>query len=147
MFLQNYAGLRYETITIPIAAGSTQTKINFPDQPNLRDVLVYGVELCFTNYTFFGGDCGNYTTNLATNGYITLYFNGIEGIKNIPLTEIAPITASNLAGDFNLGGTNNGILGMVPKKIIWTKSYIQTAVGVEPENDTNFVLGVYYKLK
>jgi hypothetical protein len=140
--------MKYDTINVPLAAGSTQTKINFPDQPNIRDAQIYGVELCFTDKTFFGGNCINYdgVNNVVANAYITLYFDGCEAIHQLPISEIAPIISGNTNATNTIGGTVNGILGNNPKKIIWTKSYITLGVPSTPTADTNFVLGVYYKI-
>jgi len=144
MFLQNYAGMRYDTINIPLAADSMQTKINFPDQPNLRDAMIYGVEFVYTKFTFYGQPVINYDgTNQITNAYITLYFDGADAVHQIPMCEIAPIISGG--GISQVGGSINGILGVNPKRIIWTKSYITLSAPAAPENNTNFVIGVFFK--
>jgi hypothetical protein len=147
MQLNNIEVKRYDMISVPFPAGSGATKLTFPDQPQLRGAKVHGIELVFStidinnvvnnNYLGIGGGIENL--------YLTLYFNGQEGIKNIPLGEIAHVQ-TNFNNAVTLQANNNGILALKGQVITWTKSYLTLAQAAPPVNNGVFVIGVYYSL-
>jgi len=147
MQLNNIEVRRYDMISIPFPAGSAATKLTFPDQPQLRGAKVHGIELVFSgvdinnvvnnNYTGVGGGISNLFT--------TLYFNGSEGIQNLPLGEMSHIQVNpNNAVAFQT--SNNGILALNGQVITWTKSYLTLAQAAAPAANGVFVIGVYYSL-
>jgi hypothetical protein len=60
MQLNNIEVRRYEMISVPYSSGSLQKKINFPDQPNLRNVKIHGIDLVYNEYDYYGNLNGNY---------------------------------------------------------------------------------------
>ena len=152
MQLNNIEVSRYDMISIAFPAGSNATKLTFPDQPQLRGAKVHGIDLVYSTIDINGIVNNNYVPSLSglepvSNSFLTLYFDGMEGIQNMPLGEIAHIQAS----DFVIGGqvlqnNRNGIMGLNGQVITWTKSYIQLAVPAPPIVNSVYVLGVYYTL-
>jgi hypothetical protein len=152
MQLNNIEVRRYDMISVAFPAGSNATKLTFPDQPQLRGAKVHAIDLVYTNIDINGIPNANYLTSVLgvyniSNIFLTLYFNGMEGIQNMPLGEIAHIQGSNLViGGSVAQNNNNGILGLNGQVITWTKSYLQLAVPAPQPVNSVFVLGVYYTL-
>ena len=137
--------MQYDTISIPFASGSNSTKLPFPDQPYLRNAKAKAIELVYSNYDFNGQLNVNYNANVISNSFITLYFDGMEGIQRMPIAEIATIiqsTTSGTSGSFNI----NGLIELSEANIVWTKSYIELAIPQPPSSNTNYVLGIYFRL-
>lgn len=156
MQIVNRPQVKYDTISIPFLTGSQQTKLNFPDQPNLRDAKVWGVELVFATRDYYQNPVYNYSAgtggaDLITYGFITLYSpsTGKEFIQNMPLSEIA-IAQSGANGSgsafaqypYNI----NGNLPLSGQRVTWTKSFISLSQPVPPSADCVILLGVYYTL-
>lgn len=137
--------MQFDTISIPFAAGSTSTKLPFPDQPYLRNAKVKAVELVYSDFDFNGQLNVNYNANVISNSFITLYFDGMEGIQRMPIAEVATIIESipsGIYGSFNI----NGLIELSDANIVWTKSYIELSIPQPPSSNTNYVLGVYFRL-
>ena len=144
MQLNNIEVRRYEMISVPYSSGSLQKKINFPDQPNLRNVKVHGIDLVYNDYDFYGNLNQNYTGTSIEDMFVTLYFDGREGIFQLPLGEIStiqPAGSTFIAAQYN----NNGILALNGQVITWTKSYLSFSNSFTPIlANCVFVIGVYY---
>lgn len=148
MQLNNIEVKRYDMISIALPAGSTATKLVFPDQPQLRGAKVHGIEVVYSSVDINGTPNYNYfAAGVLQNAFLTLYFNGEEGIKQMPLAEIAHIQGPNIAVTNQVGQYNtNGIMGMAGQVITWTKSYLTLGVAAAPAVNSAYVIGVYYSL-
>lgn len=146
MQLNNVEVRKYETISIPYTSGSSQVKINFPDQPNLRNVKIHGIDLPNVSYDYYGKLNLNNSGTSITNMFVTLYYNGFEGIQNLPLGELSSMRAAGstyVQSPYNI----NGNLGLNGQVITWTKSYLSFSIGFTPIlSDGVFIIGVYYSL-
>lgn len=78
--------------------------------------------------------------------FLTLYFDGMEAIQNMPLGEIAHVVGNNTMLAQVVQNNNNGIMGMAGQVITWTKSYLTLATPAPPLVNSSFVIGVYYTL-
>lgn len=146
MQLNNIEVKRYDMISVAFPAGSNATKLTFPDQPQLRGAKVHGIELVFSTIDINNNVNANYATaTTISNLFTTLYFNGREGIQNLPLGEIATIKL-NANNPTALQTNNNGILALNGQVITWTKSYLTLAQPAPPVAASVFVIGVYYSL-
>lgn len=136
-------------ISVAFPAGSNATKLTFPDQPQLRGAKIHGVEMVFSDNDINGVTNNNYASigafSAVSNMYLTLYFNGKEGVQNIPCLELAHMSVAANAG-YVFPSNNNGILGFNGQIITWTKSYFTLATATPPLANCVFVLGVYYSL-
>jgi len=141
MQLANKAVIRYDTISVPFLNGSTQTRIPFPDQPQLREVLLHGLEFPQILHDYNGANTVNTNATYLNAAYITLYFDGKTGIQQMPLQEIVNVVpASSLV--YNL----NGLLSFAGQKIIWPKCFITLPTPTPPGGNVVFVFGVYYSM-
>lgn len=134
-------------ISVSFPSGSNATKLSFPDQPQLRGAKVHGIDLVFSNIDINGTVNANYSfSNNIQNMYITLYFNGMEGIQNLPLGEIAHVQGNGTISATVAQSNNNGIMALAGQTIVWTKSYLTLATPAPPAVNSAFVIGVYYTL-
>jgi hypothetical protein len=151
MQLNNIEVRRYDMISVAFPAGSNATKLTFPDQPQLRGAKVHAIDLVYSTFDINGIPNVNYgltPLGLAniSNIFLTLYFNGMEGIQNMPLGEIGHMVGNNSIGTTLTQSNNNGIMGLNGQVITWTKSYLTLAAPAPPAANSVFVIGVYYTL-
>jgi hypothetical protein len=148
MQLNNIEVKRYDMISVSFPSGSTATKLVFPDQPQLRGAKIHGIDLVYTLRDINGVPNINYAsaTNNISNAFITLYFDGMEGIQRMPLGEIAHIQGNGSLVTPVAQYNNNGILALAGQTIVWTKSYITLGIPAPPAANSAYVIGVYYTL-
>lgn len=153
----NTAVVRYDTISIPVSANTTQTKFFFPDQPFLRSAKIHAIEYLDVINKDINGNTILHLSYFGTIGfYFTGYYDGKESIYRLPLVEMVnqsliPSAKSAATEDSSYEGQTlhniNGILAVGGKVIEWPKSYVTSsgiiAVGA---NDYVFTFGVYYTL-
>jgi hypothetical protein len=130
---------KYDTISLQQSANSTATKLTFPDQPQLRGKKICGIEMPYVAYDLNGATTVNTTAETYNNAFITLFFEGIEGVYRMPLLELVYIFGSGSNRNFD------GIYSINDKDIIWTKSYITLSSPSTPATNVVYCLGVYYR--
>jgi len=157
MQMLNTAVVRYDTISIPVQAGTTQTKFFFPDQPFLRTAKIHAMEyLDVVNRDINGNEILHMTYFPSQGFYFTGYYDNKESIYRIPLVEMVnqsfmPSAESAATGTYD-GQTLhnvNGILAIGGKVIEWPKSYVTVSNIINttgPVQDYVFTFGVYYTL-
>jgi len=136
---------RYEFIEAIIPANSTQTRVYFPDQPNLRFTNLLNL-VAYTSDNITTSILSNssvISTTDALNVYLVLYFDDKEAVNRIPLSELTSST--------NLNGLSQGASGIPALKnmfagqqVTWAKSYIILPTSLAPANNTSVPFGVYY---
>ena len=137
--------IRHEWIEMPVLAGSTLTRFNFPDLPNLRNVLLFGIK-CYDD-TMLQASINNQLpllskTNILNKSYLTLVnYGGKEFLKQAPLqmfntnsfdTALSPNFYETYAKYF------------AGQRVNWPKSYIQLTTGAGNVVDETFALSVFY---
>ena len=70
--------VKCDMISVTLTAGSTQTKIPFPDQPQLRGVFLQGVDFPYIAYDFYGQPTVNQQTGYVSISFLTLYYSHDE---------------------------------------------------------------------
>jgi len=140
--------IRHELVEITIPAGSTLTRYNFPDLPNLRNVLLFGFQV--------------YTSNAVTNSIIS----GNAVLGHIPVLHNSYTTFVNYGGkeflkqapnimfnslDENLNTSTNwtetDTKSFVGQRVNWPSSYLQfTAAPSLPTTQQVFLCSEYYTL-
>jgi len=75
-------------ISIPVASTFTGTKINIPDQPNLRNVYVQSIDFPQISFDYYGNACLNTVPTYLISLFLTLNVNGYENIHLMPVTEL-----------------------------------------------------------
>lgn len=157
MQLLNTAVVRYDTISIPVQAGTTQTKFFFPDQPFLRNAKIHAMEyLDVTNKDINGNQILHLLYFPSQGFYFTGYYDGKESIYRLPLVEmvnqsfIPSAESSAVAYSGQTLHNVNGILAVGGKVIEWPKSYVTVSNIINspygPNQDYVFTFGVYYTL-
>ncbi len=133
--------LRYEVIEILVPIGATSLQFNFPDQPQLRDARVVGIE--------------TYTPAACT-------LSPISGTAIVALTDLQKTSISLFVGNLQqvdrmpvlmLNRTQDSVTSPFQRDmqlfndlvVSWTKSFVQvpTAVGTTARV---YVFGVYFWL-
>ena len=143
MILQNNKLLKYDTIQVNYPATFSGSKINLPDQPQLRNAFIQSVDLPGVNYSYYGTNCFNNNSNFLQQAFITFYFDGVEGIHTMPLLELRT-TIYTVGGGASVQRNYNGMAGFDSQRIVWTKSYL-TFSGSNPILGAGcFVIGVWY---
>jgi hypothetical protein len=156
MQMLNTAVVRYDTISIPVQAGTQQTKFFFPDQPFLRNAKIHGIEyLDVVNKDINGNEILHMIYFPSQGFYFTGYYDGKESIYRLPLVEMVnqsfiPSAESAAVGFSGQTLYNvNGILAVGGKVIQWPKSYVTSSAIINttgPLQDYVFTFGVYYTL-
>jgi hypothetical protein len=136
-----------QLIELIVPAGSNTTKIQFPDQPYLRNKQIMGIEV------IIDGDVDASPSNRTPinlnefqKSYLTLYLNDItvpnavgEWIQNVPFVLLHRI--QNTATDpyvrepYTLAG----------QVIYWEKCFVSFATALAPLADKSILLNVYFK--
>ena len=138
MVITNNPVIKCDMISVTLTAGSTQTKIPFPDQPQLRGVFLQGIDFPYINYDIYGKATLNEDSVALTTSFLTLYFDGKENVRQIPLTEL---TSNTNARVYN----QNGALGFFNQQIVWPKCYITLSAPFPAAGyDLNYTFSIYY---
>jgi len=136
-----------QLIELIVPAGSLTTKLQFPDQPYLRNKQILGIE------TIINGDMDASPSNrvpISLNdfqkSYLTLYLNDVtvpnavgEWIQNVPFVLLHRI--QNTATDPYVR-TPYTLAGQV---IYWEKCFVSFASALNPLTDVSILLNVYFK--
>ena len=138
--------IRHELVEVTVPKGSTLTRFSFPDIPNLRNSLLWGVQVYTVNTTpksIISGNAVLSHTNVLHNSFITLQnYSGKEFLKQAPAAMFNTLhfDASNST---NMEETD--IKAFVGQKVSWPKSYIEfTTAPADALADTVYLISVYY---
>jgi hypothetical protein len=130
-----------ELVEIIIPANTTATKFQIPDQPNLREVLLMGVETFSYEITPKSVLSGTKLLSTAQLQQVYLTFqdyNGVEFNKQSPA--ITYKTIGNTAGEF----VERDFKKFTGQKTNYPKSYIQFPVTLGNTEDLSFLMQVSY---
>lgn len=139
--------IRHEWIELPVLAGSTLTRFNFPDLPNLRNVLLFGIK-CYTT-DMLQLSINNQLpllshTNVLQKSYITLVnYGGKEFLKQAPL-QMFNSTSFDLNTSTNFYETYSK--EFAGQRVNWPKSYIQLTTSAGNLTDQTYALSVFYSM-
>ena len=139
--------IRHEWIEMPVLAGSTLTRFNFPDLPNLRNVLLFGLK-CYDD-TMLNASINNQLpllskTNILNKSYLTLVnYGGKEFLKQAPL-QMFNTNSFDTSTSPNFYETYAKYFA--GQRVNWPKSYIQLTTGAGNVTDQTFALSVFYSM-
>lgn len=136
-----------EVVNPGVAGGSNVTKIQFPDQPYLRNKKILGIEVLNV------GDMLKSPTNkvpitnaLMQRSYLTLYLTDPnnpgsvgEWIQNVPFTILHRI--QNAANDPFV----RDMFNLQNQTIYWEKCYISTPEAYANTADISFLFNIYFQ--
>ena len=144
--------IRHELVEITIPKGSTLTRYNFPDIPNLRTSHIWALEVYNKNCISKGIITQNELLPISAvlfNSFITLVnYGGKEFLKQAPSTIFASVFSQDISG---VGSTINQLdsnnKSFVGQKVNYPKSYIEFSTAPsDPAKDLCFMVSVYYSL-
>jgi hypothetical protein len=137
---------RFDQISTQVPAGSTATKINIGDIPELRsditkDIVIRELQV-YTAASMPNDYNGNPLPTLAQllNISITLYVEGEESLFRIPLIKLLA-TRDNIANDLYA----DSVVEFQDLMVDWTKSYYSFAVPPVPGTAFWISTSVAYK--
>jgi len=140
--------IRHELVSVTIPKGSTATRFNIPDLPNLRNVHLWGLQVYTVNEVTKNIQTGNTVlshTAVLHNSFITFVnYGGKEFLKQSP-SIIYNTIAFDASNSTNARETDHK--AFVGQKVNYPKSYIEfTAPPADANNDLDFLFSVYYSL-
>lgn len=139
--------IRHELVDINVSANSTLTRFQFPDIPNLRNSMIWGLQV----YTFeevpisiISQQNVLNSIKVLRNSYITLVnYGGKEFLKQAPSVLFNTL-------NFNLNTSNNvletDIKSFVGQKVNYPKSFIEFTTAPSDVANTSFLISIYYSL-
>jgi len=137
--------LKYQNIVINVTGPNFPTQIFFPDQPNLRNARVVGIETQDVSVLATVSDMAtpNVPQNTFNNSFLTLIVGDVNNITRMPLQNLQTIyhvsLVANAATRANLNARD--FMGYA---IYWNKSFIEFPANVTPNQNCAFNVGVYY---
>ena len=139
--------IRHEWVEIVVPANSTLTRFQFPDLPNLRNVLLLGIKVYDTN--MLNASINNQLpllshTNVLQKSYITLVnYGGKEFLKQAP-SLMFNTTSFNLNASTNLYETY--AKEFAGQRVNWPKSYVQLTSAAGNVVDQTIAFSVFYSM-
>jgi hypothetical protein len=137
-----------ELINLGVAGGGNQsTKLQFQDQPYLRNKQILGIEVLLNgDMSASPSNRTPLTTAQAQKSYLTLYLNDPgnpnnvgEWIQNVPFTLLHRV--QNTATDPFV----REYYSLVGQVIYWEKCYVTFATALANTSDVSILLNVYFK--
>jgi hypothetical protein len=131
---------RFQSVEVNVPSSSTLTKFFFPDQPQLRNAKIQGIQVYTPTVLSKTPLSGSTPTTLADlkQSFLTLYQGDLQIIFNLPLLNFNGISDLTSPFVFELPEMND-------IDISWTKSYISTAAALATTN-VAYSFGVFYYL-
>ena len=139
--------IRHELVEILIPAGTTLTRFQFPDIPNLRNSHIWGLQVYtrdeVLNSIISGSQLCTHTQVLHQSFITLVNYGGKEFMKQTPAILFNTISF-DLNTSTNAFETNNH--GLVGQKVNYPKSYIEFTTSPTPATQLSYLLSVYYSL-
>jgi hypothetical protein len=131
---------RFQVIEVPVPSGSTLTFFSIPDQPQLRNAKIQGIQVYTPTAITKTPLSGATPTTLADlkQSYLTLYQGDLQIIYRLPLLALNNISDLTSPFIFELPEMND-------IDISWTKSSITTSTALATTGVT-YSFGIYYYL-
>jgi len=131
---------RFQAVEVAVPSGSTLTKFFFPDQPQLRNAKIQGIQMYTPTVLSKTPLSGSTPTTLADikQSFLTLYQGDLQIIFQLPLLNFNGISDLTSPFVFELPELND-------IDISWTKSYISTSAALATTN-VAYSFGIFYYL-
>ena len=131
---------RFQAVEINVPSGSTLTRFQFPDQPQLRNAKIQGIQVYTPTAITKTPLSGATPTTLADlkQSFLTLYQGDLQILYQLPISAFNNIQDLTSPHVWELPEMND-------IDISWTKSYISTAAALATTGVT-YSFGIYYYL-
>jgi hypothetical protein len=135
---------KYQNIVVPVIGPAFPNRVFFPDQPNLRDCRIVGIESQDINVLAIVSDLNTPNVPLALfrNAFITLIVGDVNNVTRMPLQNLQTVFDNAVAAP--TGRANQYNKDFQNLKIYWNKSFIEWPAAVVPGANCAFNIGVYY---
>jgi hypothetical protein len=136
-----------EIVSPGITGGNGATKIQFQDQPYLRNKQIYGIEIINSN-DMTSSPTGKtpLTPAQAKLSYLTLYLNEVNNPKNVgEWIQNVPFTLLHRIQNTSNDNFVRQMYELQGQTIYWEKCYISLATGLNNTADVSFLFNVYFK--
>lgn len=129
----------FQAIELPIASGTTLTRFFFPDQSQLRNAFIQGIQFYTPTVITATPLTGSTPISLADmkKASLTLYSGDLQVVYSMPILNLNEISDGGSPYVWDLPMLNNITIN-------WVKSYIQFSSA--PTGATAISLGAYYEL-
>jgi hypothetical protein len=131
---------RFEYIEIAVPSGSTLTRFQFNDQPNLRNAKISAIQIYTAGSITATGLTGStpVTTADLKKSFLTLYQGDLQLVYTLPLISLNSMVTGATPDPyvFELPAIN----GMT---VSWTKSYVSLPTALATTG-VAYSFGVYY---
>jgi hypothetical protein len=129
---------RFQAVEVTVPSGSTLTRFNFPDQPQLRNAKIQGIQVYTPTVITATPLSGSTPVTLADmkKSFLTLYQGDLQIIYQLPLLNFNGIADLTSPYVFELPEIND-------IDISWTKSYIQTSTALATTGVV-YSFGIFY---
>ena len=134
--------IKHEFVEIQIPASTTQTRLYFPELPNLRNVHLLNIEATYVRYIPVSpSNIPVINLALFQNTFLTLVdYTGKEFTHQIPLQYLNYMSESR-----NDSFTETLIKQFCGQRVNWTKSYIELSSNTNVANKLEVaIFSVYY---
>ena len=131
---------RFQAVEINVPSGSTLTRFQFPDQPQLRNAKIQGIQVYTPTAITKTPLSGATPTTLADlkQSFLTLYQGDLQILYRLPLLALNNIQDLTSPHVWELPEMND-------IDISWTKSSITTSTALGTTGVT-YSFGIYYYL-
>ena len=132
-----------------IAGGNQTTKIQFPDQPYLRNVQTLGIEILTVNdMTLSPSNRAPVSTAQMKTAYLTLYLNDVDNPQDVgEWVQNVPFALMHRVQNSTPDPFVRPVYELAGQRIYWEKCYITLPVAYANTADVSFLLQVYFKGK
>ncbi len=148
---------KHELVYVTFPAGSNLTQFNFPDQPNLRNAKIWGIQAYYSAIIPQNVITQNITVpkNVFQTGFLTLLdYKGNQFCQQIPLPTLQTIENGLSGYVTSTGETEIDNVPTIQEKDFknfdgqianWSKCFVQMPVAISTLGaDTDFLFSVYY---
>jgi hypothetical protein len=139
--------IRHELVDINISANSSLTRYQFPDIPNLRNSMIWGLQIY--NIDELAKSPISQQTLLSSNkvlntSFVTLVnYGGKEFLKQAPSVLFNTLSFNNTASNNYF---ESDIKSFVGQKVNYPKSFIEFTTSPSSSTNLSFLISIYYSL-
>lgn len=140
-----------EVVNNGVTGGNQATKIQFPDQPYLRNKSITGIEI-LTNVDMTASPSGRtpITVVQMQTAYLTLYLTDAQNPDNVgEWIQLVPFTllhrTQNSGSTITLMPFVRQMYELQNQVIYWEKCYITLSAAFGNTSDVSFLFNVYFK--
>ena len=137
-----------EVVSNGIAGGNLAVKIQFPDQPYLRNKLIWGIDV-YNSLDMTTTPSGNTPTTQAQSllSFLTIYCSDADKPSDLgEWINLVPFSRLHLIQNGTPSPFSRIPFSMVGQKVQWEKCYITLATPLANVANVSFMFGVYFSV-